>query len=91
MMSKKIWMVILAAAVLAGCQAGQEKLQTYADDPGYLLRDPHFAGYEQKLREVERRYLAREITYAEYLEQKQELDAGYSGEVQKRETIFSGD
>lgn len=91
MMSKKIGLVILAAVVLAGCQAGQEKLRTYADDPGYLLRDPHFAEYEQRLQGVERRYLSKEITYAEYLEQKQELDAGYSGEVRKRETIFSGD
>lgn len=80
--------LVLVAVLLTGCQACGDKFQTYSDDPGYLIRDPHFAGYEKASQDLERRYLSKDITYAVYMDEKKALDLKYQGEVEKREVIF---
>lgn len=86
-MKKFIW--ILALLLLAGCtyQGGGE----YAlDDPESLIKDPHFTHYQEKRDALESRYLKKEITYADYLEQVKELDDTYTQEVEKRTEIIDG-
>ena len=88
-MGKILSFCIVTMMALTGCSAGQEKIQTYLENPGKLLEDPHFAEYQKNLDALESRYLAKEITYAEYLEQKKGLDEKYTKEVKDREEIIS--
>ena len=55
-----------------------------------LLKDPHYQAYLDKQDELERRYLAEEITYYEYLEKKQELEHQYDWEVKERNKKLAG-
>ena len=64
------------------------KRQDYLKQPHSLIRDPHFTGYKQSRDELESSYLKKEITYAEYIEQKTEMDNKYTKEVQKRNSII---
>ena len=52
------------------------------------VADPHYAQYQQKLDTLEQSYLHKEITYAQYLEQKKVIENTYSKEVQEREDII---
>jgi len=54
------------------------------EDPGTLLQDPGFANYQQKLDDLEKQYLQKKITYAEYLEQKKKIEEDYEREVKKQ-------
>ncbi|MDP2653010.1 MAG: hypothetical protein Q8Q08_03155 [Candidatus Omnitrophota bacterium] len=82
--------VVLLAA--AGCASGTERLQTIMDDPSAILADPDFAQYQEQSDALESRYLRKDITYAEYLERKKQLDEQYAGHVQKqRETVENPD
>ena len=74
----------LAALFLVGCSTVQEKIETYTDEPENFVKDPHFDVYKTNLDVLESRYLKKEITYAEYLEKKKELDGKYNKEVQER-------
>ena len=85
---KKNFILFLVLGLM-GCAAGAEKLQTYIEEPEYLIRDPHFAEYEHNSDELEREYLQKKISYAEYIEQKNELDENYDREVQERDAIIS--
>lgn len=86
-MTKKLLFLVCMFA-LAGCSYGQN----YLKNPETFIRDPHFADYKEKRDDVEREYLHKEITYAEYLEQKGELDETYDKEVQERaDKIMSKD
>ena len=69
------------AAMLTGCSYGAEHLKTFVEDP---LRDPHYAENQQKLADLESEYLAKKMTYAEYIEKKQELENQYEKEVKER-------
>lgn len=89
MVRKQWWVGIIVGVVLSGCQSGRDTLQKYADDPSTVILDPHFASYEQQVQEVERQYLFKKITYAQYLEMKKNLDDTYQGEVQEREMILN--
>lgn len=74
---------------LMGCSVGQEKLETYLENPETILKDPHFAEYQANMDALESEYLAKKITYAEYLERKKELDEKYTKEVKDRNEIIS--
>jgi hypothetical protein len=82
-----IWFIMLS---VLGCSQGGTSFQSMMDEPQTILKDPHYASYQQKLEALEHRYLQREITYAEYLEQKKEIDNIYDQEVKKREGIIGG-
>ncbi len=77
----KTLLLIVLVLIFAGCVS--EQIQS-------LVADPHYASYQQKLDSVEQTYLRKEITYAQYLEKKKEIDEQYSKEVQKREQIIHG-
>jgi len=72
--------LLLCMLVLFGCSYGQD----YLRNPGSFIRDPHFTEYKDKRDNLERSYLHKEITYAEYIEQKNKIDEQYSKEVQER-------
>jgi hypothetical protein len=73
-------LLLLCLLVMFGCTYGQD----YLEDPGALIRDPHFADYTAKRDDLESQYLHKEITYAEYVEKRDALDEKYDGEVQER-------
>jgi len=74
--------VLLFFCVLAlfGCTYGQD----YLDNPQSFIRDPHFTEYKEKRDDLELQYLRKEITYAEYIEEKDGLDKTYEKEIQER-------
>jgi len=73
-------LLLLCALVLFGCSYGQD----YLKNPSSFIRDPHFTEYKNNRDELESSYLNKEITYAEYIEQKNKIDEQYSKEVQER-------
>ena len=84
-MDRKILLAVLALA-LVGCA---DKIEGYLENPQTIVQDPHFGEYQQKLDDLEKKYLSRKITYAEYLEQKKGIDKIYTKEVQHREDIIN--
>ncbi|MCR4337357.1 MAG: hypothetical protein NUV91_06080 [Candidatus Omnitrophica bacterium] len=80
---KNVFLFLLCglAMVFAGCE-------TLLNEPGSLLTDPQFTEYDQKMKEAESSYLKKEITYAEYLEKKKELDQDYNEEANKRKQVI---
>lgn len=77
---KNIFFVVLMF-VMMGCSAGKEKLETYIDEPGTILKDPNFTSYKEESDALEKQYLRKKITYAEYLDKKKELDDNYAKEA----------
>ena len=73
-------LLLLSVLVLFGCTYGQD----YLDNPTSFIRDPHFTEYKNSRDDLESSYLRKEITYAEYIEQKNKVDEQYSKEVQER-------
>ena len=81
--------IILFVALLAGCTYTGQNPENYFDDPATILQDPHFGSYQQQGDELERQYLEKKMTYADYLEKKRVLDDKYSKDVKKRDAIIS--
>jgi hypothetical protein len=81
MMKKSL--VFIGALLLFGCSYGG-----YLENPEKIIRDPHFAEYKDKRDILESAYLRKEITYAEYIEQRDELDEKYDKEVQERTAVI---
>ena len=81
----RITAVLLYLFFLSGCA---ERIESIVDDPGTILQDPGFAGYQQRLDALESQYLRKEMTYAEYLERKKAIDESYEQEIRKqKETL----
>lgn len=78
-MSKKVFL-LCCLLTLFGCTYGQN----YLESPETFLEDPHFANYKEKRDALELQYLHKEITYAEYVKERDQLDATYDKEVQQR-------
>lgn len=85
-MKNLIWTFSLV--LLVGCTYQGEDLGNYIDDPKAIIKDPHYSGYQDKRDALESRYLKKEITYADYLEQVKELDDTYTKEVNERTKIL---
>jgi len=52
-----------------------------------IIRDPHFTEYKQDMDQLERDYLQKKITYADYLEQKKQVEEGYEKGVSFRREV----
>ena len=86
----KNYFMFFALVMFMGCTyKGQQDVETYLDEPATILRDPHFANYEQARDHLESEYLQKKISYADYLEKKKVLDDQYSKEVQTRDAILA--
>ena len=86
-----IMIVILSVFFLAGCTYMGQNPQNYIDDPATILQDPHYGSYQQQGDDLERQYLEKKITYADYVEQKKTLDDKYSKDVKMRDAIITPD
>jgi hypothetical protein len=65
------WILIVAfTASLSGCASTGTGSRSILQDPGYLR-------YQRAVDELDREYLNKKITYVEYKERKQQLDARY--------------
>lgn len=81
---KKVLLTIVVV-LIAGCSyEGEKNIRGYLEEPQYLIKDPHYASHKEQLDAVESRYLNKEISYAEYLAEKKELEGKYDREVQER-------
>ncbi len=87
-MKKEILFLVLPG-LLAGCTYEGKALNEYVEKPQTIITDPQFETYKEKRDELERHYLRKEITYADYVQKTKELDDAYSKEVQKRDAIIS--
>ena len=68
---------------LAGCTTvGTEEVKN-------IVTDPHFAGYQRNMDELESFYLKGEINYADYLKKKKQMEDEYNKEVKQRENIIT--
>ena len=76
--------IFLCFVFLAGCASTTERIESMVDDPGTILQDPGFAGYQQKLDDLEKQYLEKKMTYAEYLEQKNKIEEDYAKDVKQQ-------
>ncbi len=80
-------LLLLCVLFVVGCSYGKE----YLENPDTFIRDPHFTSYKKDLGTLESSYLKKEITYAEYVEEKDKIDQRYAKEVQERNSIISSD
>ncbi len=79
------WGMMFLGILLVGCSYKGKSLESYVYDPASIIQDPHYTGYKEKRDSLESQYLRKEITYADYLKQVEELDGKYNGEVKNRE------
>lgn len=82
-MIKKLCLCLCVLS-LVGCAYEGRKLSDYLENPRSFIRDPHFADYKAKRDAVELQFLNKEITYAQYIEQMDELDNQYTKEINER-------
>ena len=64
---------------LLGCES--EQLKTMATDTDYTK-------HQEKLDTIEKSYLKGSLSYGDYMKKKEELEADYTKEIQKRENII---
>lgn len=69
---------LILVVFVAGCSFGVQ-------DMGSLIKDPHYAQYQQSLDSLEHEYLQKKISYTEYQQKKKELEDKYVTEVKIRE------
>ena len=81
---KKILFVMMAG-FLMGCASGADTVKSLIEDPPALLRDPQFSSYQEQVENLERSYLHKEISYADYLERRRRLDDDYNQVIQERQ------
>ncbi len=85
---RRILTIVLLGGLVGGCAYGQEKIRGYLDDPKTLLEDPLSVEHQRALDDLERAYLHKEISYADYLERKRRLEEDYARAVkERRDTI----
>ena len=82
------FLILSICIFLAGCNYGGEGFQTYLEDPQAFIKDPHYKHYQENKAELERQYLNEEISYVDYIQQKQEMDDNYNMEVERRRSII---
>ena len=76
------WIALSFLFFLTGCAI-------YEEEPiKSIVADPHFSKYQEEMDTLESSYLGKEISYADYLAKKKELDEKYNKEVKEREDIL---
>ena len=80
---------LLFVVLLSSCTYKGQNLETYIEEPETIIKDPHYASYQEQSDSLEKEYLSKKITYADYLDKKKILDEKYTKEVQNRDAIIS--
>ena len=76
--------LFLFILLFSGCAYEGPGLTQYLEDPSSIVKDPHFAEYQTNLDNLEHLYLTDQVTYADYVKQKTELEDTYTQEVNER-------
>ena len=87
---QKIIVVVCLAAWIAGCSYGKERVELMLDNPPEILEDSLYTETQTRMEELESRYLNGEISYAQYLEKKTELENRYKQQADHRFGIIEG-
>ncbi len=82
--------LVVVVMVFLGCSYGKQHVESMLDNPPAILEDSLYADIEASLEELEGRYLRQEISYAQYLEKKKELENRYKYEADRRSIIIEG-
>lgn len=69
---------VIFVLFVTGCSFGVQNMES-------LVKDPHYAQYQQSLDNLEHEYLQKQISYPEYEQKKKELEDKYVAEVKERE------
>ncbi len=69
---------LILVLFVTGCSFGVQNMES-------LMKDPHYAQYQQSIDRLEHEYLQKQISYTEYQEKKKELEDTYAKEVKMRE------
>lgn len=85
----KVMLIILSIFFIAGCSYEGKNVKSYLEEPRWFIKDPHYAAYQDKQQKLESKFLSKEITYAEYIRQKEGLEETYAKEVQERNQKIS--
>lgn len=73
---KRFIVVCAAAVLLCGCSA-HDKVRN-------IIRDQEFADYQKELDNLEKDYLHKRMSYADYLEKKQQVEENYEQQISSR-------
>ncbi len=90
MMKRSLCLLVFFFFVVSGCTYETNEFQAFIENSKTLLQDPHFARYKEKRADLERQYLQKRLTYADYIAQRDKLDLLYAKEVQERTKIIEG-
>jgi len=82
-------MILFFVMGLFGCASGQFDIRDHLNGPG-ILQDSLYRDYQQQEDAWESRYLSGEISYADYLHKKGEIENEYQKEADKRDMIIRG-
>ena len=82
------FLLLLVCFVFLGCTYDGEGFKTYLEDPRAFIEDPHYKHYKENRDSLESEYLSEEISYADYMQEMQELDNAYTVEVERRRSII---
>jgi hypothetical protein len=82
---KNIFFMAAVAFILVGCSYTVDDI---VEHPGTILKDPHYGEYKRKSDALEKQYLDKKISYADYQKKKRELDETYDKEVRERNAIM---
>lgn len=53
-----------------------------------IITDQQFAGYKAELEQLEKDYLHKKITYAQYLQEKKRVEEGYQKKIDARRDLI---
>lgn len=53
-----------------------------------IIRDQQFSGYKVELEQLEKDYLQKKISYAEYLDKKKHVEEQYQRKIDTREQLL---
>lgn len=85
---KKMLVVLVGVFVATGCSYEGQSIGSYFEHPTSIIKDPHYSKYQDEKDDLESAYLSKELSYADYVKETEELEDKYSQEVQERTEII---
>ena len=75
---------VLSLCLLMFVLGCANKFATYVEDPKTIFEDPLTVNQQDALDKLEKQYLHKKLTYAEYVDRKKQLEEDYARKVQQR-------